>query len=167
MTNAIRILGLDPGLRRTGWGVVILDGARLSHVAHGVIAPNDRAPLSERLLVLFEAVLEVVEAHAPHEAAIEEIFVTANGSSTLKLGHARAAAMLAPARAGLPVAEYAAREVKKSVVGTGAADKAQVAFMVRRLLPTAGDATADAADALAVAIAHAHARRMRRLGDAA
>ena len=167
MTNAIRILGLDPGLRRTGWGVVILDGARLSHVAHGVIAPNDRAPLSERLLVLFEAVFAVVEAHAPHEAAIEEIFVTANGSSTLKLGHARAAAMLAPARAGLPVAEYAAREVKKSVVGTGAADKAQVAFMVRRLLPTAGDATADAADALAVAIAHAHARRMRRLGDAA
>ena len=167
MTNAIRILGLDPGLRRTGWGMVVLDGARLSHVAHGVIAPNDKLPLSERLLVVFLAVLEVVEAHAPHEAAIEEIFVTANGSSTLKLGHARAAAMLAPARAGLPVAEYAAREVKKSVVGTGAADKTQVAFMVRRLLPTAGDATADAADALAVAIAHAHARRMRRLGDAA
>src|SRR5581483_1965750 len=110
-----------------------LDGARLSHIAHGVIAPDDRLPFSERLLVLFEAVAEVVQAHAPQEAAIEETFVTANGSSTLKLGHARAAAMLAPARAGLPVAEYAARLVKKSVVGTGAADKAQVAFMIARL----------------------------------
>ena len=165
--NAIRILGLDPGLRRTGWGVVVLDGARLTHVAHGVIAPSDRLPFSDRLLALFEAVSAVVAAHAPHEAAIEETFVTANGSSTLKLGHARAAAMLAPARAGLLVAEYAATVVKKSVVGTGSADKDQVAFMIRRLLPAAGDATADAADALAVAVAHAHARKLRRIGDAA
>ena len=167
MTNAIRILGLDPGLRRTGWGMVAVDGARLSHIAHGVICPREDLPFSERLLFLFEAVAAIVAAHAPHEAAVEETFVTANGSSTLKLGHARAAAMLAPAQAGLQVAEYAAKVVKKSVVGTGSADKAQVAFMVRRLLPTAGDPTADAADALAVAIAHAHARKLRRLGTAA
>jgi crossover junction endodeoxyribonuclease RuvC len=156
MTNAIRILGLDPGLRRTGWGVIVIEGARLSHVAHGVIAPKDTLSLSERLLFL-----------SPDEAAIEETFVTANGSSTLKLGHARAAAMIAPARAGLLVAEYSAKAVKKAVVGTGGADKTQVAFMIARLLPTAGDPTADAADALAVAIAHAHARRARSWGTAA
>ena len=167
MMNAIRILGLDPGLRRTGWGVIALDGARLSHIAHGVIVPADGLAFSERLLWLFEKVVEVVETYAPHEAAIEETFVTANGSSTLKLGHARAAAMLAPARAGLGVAEYAAKYVKKSVVGTGGADKVQVAFMVRRILPAAGDPSADAADALAVAIAHAHARKINRLAGAA
>jgi crossover junction endodeoxyribonuclease RuvC len=111
MTNAIRILGLDPGLRRTGWGVVAVDGARLSHIAHGVIAPLDSLPFSLRLLCLFEEVGRVIETHLPHEAAIEETFVNANGQSTLKLGHARAAAMLAPARAGLEVAEYAARLV--------------------------------------------------------
>jgi crossover junction endodeoxyribonuclease RuvC len=167
MTNAIRILGLDPGLRRTGWGVVVVEGARLSHVAHGVIAPRETLPFSERLLCLFEGVARIVAEQAPHEAAIEETFVTANGSSTLKLGHARAAAMLAPAQAGLLVAEYAARLVKKAVVGTGAADKDQIAFMVARLLPTAGSPTADAADALAVAITHAHARRARTLGAVA
>ena len=166
MTNAIRILGLDPGLRRTGWGVVAVDGARLSHVAHGVIAPPEKAAFSVRLLVLFEAVVQVIEAYGPHEAAIEETFVTANGQSTLKLGHARAAAMLAPAQAGLSVAEYAARLVKKSVVGAGAADKDQVAFMVRRILPGCGEAAADAADALAVAITHAHHRRARDLAAA-
>jgi crossover junction endodeoxyribonuclease RuvC len=167
MTNTIRILGLDPGLRRTGWGVVDITGARLSHVAHGVIAPKETLPFAERLLFLFQAVNAVIEAHQPHEAAVEETFVNSNASSTLKLGHARAAAMIGPAQAGLPVAEYAATVVKKAVVGTGGADKAQVAFMIRRLLPAAGDATADAADALAVAIAHAHARKMKRLGDAA
>ncbi len=167
MTNAIRILGLDPGLRRTGWGVIVIEGARLSHVAHGVIAPKETMALSERLLAVFLGVVEVVEAYAPDEAAIEETFVTANGSSTLKLGHARAAAIIAPARAGLPVAEYAAKVVKKAVVGTGGADKTQVAFMVARLLPAAGGASADAADALAVAIAHAHARRARLIGAAA
>jgi len=167
MTNAIRILGLDPGLRRTGWGVVVIDGARLSHVAHGVIAPPVDGAFAERLLFLFEAITEVIVLHAPHEAAVEETFVTANGSSTLKLGHARAAALIAPARAGLPVAEYAAKVVKKAVVGTGGADKAQVAFMIARPLPTAGGPTEDAADALAVAIAHAHARRARHLGAAA
>lgn len=165
MTNAIRILGLDPGLRRTGWGVIRVEGARLSHVAHGVISPEDSAPLAQRLTVLFEAVRDVISTHQPDEAAIEETFVTANGSSTLKLGHARAAAMIAPASLGLPVAEYAAREVKKAVVGTGAADKAQVAYMVARLLPACGALTADSSDALAVAIAHAHARTSRRLSE--
>jgi crossover junction endodeoxyribonuclease RuvC len=164
MTNAIRILGLDPGLRHTGWGVVIVEGSRLVHVAHGVIAPRDTLSLAERLLVLFDGICGVIETHAPDEAAIEETFATANGSSTLKLGHARAAAMIAPARAGLPVAEYAAKVVKKAVVGTGAADKTQVAFMIARLLPTAGSPTEDAADALAVAITHAHARLRPGLG---
>ncbi|QUD87142.1 crossover junction endodeoxyribonuclease RuvC [Phenylobacterium montanum] len=167
MTNAIRILGLDPGLRRTGWGVVSVEGSRLTHIAHGVIAPKDTLSLAERLVWLFREVSAIVETHHPHEAAIEETFATANGASTLKLGHARAAAMIAPAQAGIPVAEYAAKVVKKAVVGTGGADKDQVAFMIARLLPGAGGPTADAADALAVAIAHAHARRARRIGAAA
>ncbi len=158
----IRILGLDPGLRKTGWGVVVVEGARLTHVAHGVIAPKDSLPFSERLLVLFDAIAEVIALHAPDEAAVEETFMNSNAQSALKLGHARACCLIAPARAGLSVAEYAATVVKKAVVGTGAADKAQVGFMIRRLLPTAGDTTSDAADALAVAIAHAHARRARR-----
>ncbi len=157
----IRILGLDPGLRRTGWGVVSVEGARLTHVGHGVIAPIDTLPFSERLLVLFDAIVEVIAVHAPDEAAVEETFMNTNARSALKLGHARACCLIAPARAGLSVAEYAATVVKKAVVGTGAADKTQVAFMIRRLLPTAGETTADAADALAVAIAHAHARQSR------
>ena len=163
----LRILGLDPGLRRTGWGVVASDGVRLSHIAHGVIAPDPAAPFAERLLVLFEAIAQVIALHAPDEAAVEETFMNNNAASALKLGHARACALLAPARSRLPVAEYAATVVKKSVVGTGSADKAQVGFMIRRLLPTAGDTTADAADALAVAITHAHARRTRSLGRVA
>jgi crossover junction endodeoxyribonuclease RuvC len=167
MTNAIRILGLDPGLRRTGWGVVTIEGARLTHVAHGVVAPPEAAPLAERLLAIHRGVTEVIALWSPDESAIEETFMTANGASTLKLGHARAAAMLAPAAAGLLVAEYAAKVVKKALVGTGGADKTQVAFMVARLLPAAGGPVADAADALAVAICHAHARRARTLGAAA
>jgi crossover junction endodeoxyribonuclease RuvC len=165
MTNATVILGLDPGLRKTGWGVIAVEGSRLRWIAHGVVSPDDKAPFSERLLALFEGVCAVVREHAPDEAAIEETFVNVNAASTLKLGHARAAALLAPAQAGLSVAEYAPSEVKKAVVGTGGADKAQVAFMIRRLLPACGNATADAADALAVAIAHAHSRR--RLGAVA
>ena len=157
----IRILGLDPGLRKTGWGIVAVDGARLAHVAHGVIAPKDTLAFSERLLILFNAIAAVIELHAPDEAAVEETFMNNNAQSALKLGHARACCLIAPARAGLPVAEYAATVVKKAVVGTGAADKAQVGFMIRRLLPTAGDTTTDAADALAVAIAHAPARKAR------
>ena len=165
--TAIRILGLDPGLRRTGWGVIEIEGARLTHVAHGVIAPKDSMAFAERLLALFEGISEVVALHAPHEAAVEETFMNNNAASALKLGHARAMALVVPARAGLAVAEYAATVVKKSVVGTGSADKTQVAFMIARLLPKAGPASADAADALAVAIAHAHARTARGLGRVA
>jgi len=160
---AVRILGLDPGLRRTGWGVITIEGARLAHVAHGVIAPKESLPFAERLLVLFEAISALVAEHSPDEAAVEETFMNNNAASALKLGHARAMALVAPARAGLPVAEYAATGVKKAVVGTGGADKDQVAFMIARLLPAAGGVTADAADALAVAIAHAHARTARSL----
>ena len=161
--EATRILGLDPGLRRTGWGVVAAEGSRLSWIAHGVVAPDERAPFAERLLHLMEALSALCERHGCHEAAVEEVFVNMNPSSTLKLGHARAAVMLAPARLGLPVAEYAPNLIKKAVVGAGHADKAQIAFMVKRLLPQAGDVTADAADALAVAVTHAQLRRMKRL----
>ncbi|WP_293455183.1 crossover junction endodeoxyribonuclease RuvC [Phenylobacterium sp.] len=159
----VRILGLDPGLRRTGWGVIACEGARLSHVAHGVIAPDATLPFAERLKALFDEIERVIAAHAPDEAAVEETFMNSNAASALKLGHARAMALVVPARAGLPVAEYAATVVKKAVVGTGAADKAQVGWMIARLLPTAGKTAADAADALAVAIAHAHARTARRV----
>jgi crossover junction endodeoxyribonuclease RuvC len=162
----IRILGLDPGLRRSGWGVVDLDGVRLSHVAHGVIAPSDKLPFSDRLLALYNEVERIVEAYRPAEAAVEETFMNTNAGSALKLGHARAAVMIAPARAGLAVAEYAATVVKKALVGTGAADKDQVAFMVRRLLPTSGVTLMDASDALAVAIVHAHSRKARQLQTA-
>ncbi len=162
MTNATRIIGLDPGLRRTGWGVVAVEGSRLSWIAHGVIAPPEAAAFADRLCALLEGVAAVIAAHAPHEAAVEETFVNVNAASTLKLGHARAASLIAPAQAGLPVAEYAPAEVKKALVGTGRAEKAQVGFMVRRLLPGCGEVSADAADALAVAITHAHRRTSRR-----
>ncbi|WP_443749543.1 crossover junction endodeoxyribonuclease RuvC [Asticcacaulis solisilvae] len=165
--HPVRILGLDPGLRRLGWGIVDVDGARLSWVAHGVITPDEKQDLAVRLLDLFEGLSQVIAQHHPDESAIEETFVNMNPASTLKLGHARAAAMLAPARAGLPVAEYAALDIKKSVVGAGRADKEQVLFMVKRLLPLAGKAegglTADAADALACAITHAHKRKAAAL----
>ena len=160
-------MGLDPGLRRLGWGLIDVDGARLSWVAHGVIEPPTDEDLAVRLLALFEGVSEVIARWIPDEAAIEETFVNMNPSSTLKLGHARAAAMLAPARAGLRVAEYAALDIKKSVVGAGRAEKEQVLFMIKRLLPLAGKAEgglkADAADALACAITHAHKRKVATL----
>ncbi|GAA0649287.1 crossover junction endodeoxyribonuclease RuvC [Brevundimonas lenta] len=158
-----RILGLDPGLRRTGWGVVVAEGSRLRWIAHGVVTPPETAPLSERLLHLLDALGAVCADYACDEAAVEEVFVNVNPSSTLKLGHARAAVMLAPARCGLSVAEYSPNLIKKAVVGAGHADKSQIAFMVKRLLPAAGDVKADAADALAVAITHAQLRRMNHL----
>ena len=161
--QATRILGLDPGLRRTGWGVICVDGARLSWIAHGVVAPDDKAPMAERLLHLMQEVGDLCARHACDEAAVEEVFVNANPASTLKLGQARGAVMIGPARAGVPVSEYAPNLIKKAVVGAGHADKAQIAFMIRRLLPQAGEVTADAADALAVAITHAHHRRIRGL----
>lgn len=155
----VRIIGLDPGLRRTGWGVIVAEGARLRWVAHGVVTPSEAAPFAERLLHLLEQVGAVCAEHGCDEAAVEEVFVNVNPSSTLKLGHARAAVVLAPARAGLPVAEYSPNLIKKAVVGAGHADKSQIAFMVKRLLPTAGEVKADAADALAVAITHAQLRK--------
>ncbi|NBB53109.1 crossover junction endodeoxyribonuclease RuvC [Rhizobium sp. CRIBSB] len=162
-----RILGLDPGLRRTGWGVIVSEGSRLRWIAHGIVAPPEAAPLSERLLCLLEGVSAVCRAHDCDEAAVEEVFVNVNPASTLKLGHARAAVMLAPASQGLSVAEYAANLIKKAVVGAGHADKSQIAFMVKRLLPAAGDVKADAADALAVAITHAQLRKRALLAGAA
>lgn len=166
MSAAIRILGIDPGLRHTGWGIITLEGSRLRRVADGCISAKTGLPLSERLMVIHAGLEAVIAEHQPHEAAAEETFMATNAASALKLGHARAAALLAPARAGLPVAEYAARLVKKAVVGTGRAEKEQVAAMIAILLPgcTARD---DAADALAVAICHAHHRTAQKLGSAA
>ncbi|KAA5802342.1 crossover junction endodeoxyribonuclease RuvC [Alkalicaulis satelles] len=157
MSTAIRLLGIDPGLNATGWGLIDQAGTRLSLVGCGVIRAPARAPMAERLRVIHDAIEALIAQHQPHEAAVEDQFVHVNPGSALKLGQARAAAMLAPARAGLSVAEYAPRLVKKSVVGTGAAEKAQVAAMISVLLPGA-KAEADAADALAVAICHAHHR---------
>jgi crossover junction endodeoxyribonuclease RuvC len=152
----MRVLGLDPGLRHTGWGVIDVAGNRLSHVADGVVhAPTD-LPLAERLVVLFRQLNLVLERFQPDEAAVEESFVNKNAASTLKLGVARGVVLLAPAERGVPVAEYSANLIKKSVVGAGHAEKAQVQMMVRRLLPGCAIVEADAADALAVAICHAH-----------
>ena len=162
----MRLIGLDPGLRLTGWGVIDVEGNRLRHVAHGVVKVAGDRPLAERLAELFEATAAVVAAQQPLEAAVEETFVNINPGSTLKLGQARGVVMLAPARAGLPVFEYAANLVKKSVTGAGHADKRQIAMMVGRLLPGV-EATADAADALAVAICHAHHRATAQRVEAA
>lgn len=166
MNHRVRILGIDPGLRCMGWGIIDAEGSRLSHVAHGVVKPPTDQPLSERLVHLFREVGKLVEAYQPDECGIEEAFMAANASSALKLGHARAAALLAPAAADRPVFEYAARLVKKSVVGTGAADKSQIAAMISVLLPGV-KATADAADALAIAICHAHHRSSQQRGAVA
>lgn len=155
----VRLLGLDPGLRHTGWGIVDVAGNRLTHVADGAVHSDDGCPLAERLCQLHDALSAVLERYRPDEAAVEETFVNTNAASTLKLGQARAVALLVPARAGLAVAEYANNMVKKAVVGQGRADKAQVQAMVRLLLPGCAIATPDAADALAVAICHAHHRR--------
>jgi len=156
--EAMILLGLDPGLRRTGWGVVVSEGNRLRHLANGVIASDAGDPIACRLAVLHDGIAAVIQEHAPDEAAIEETFVNRNPASALKLGLARGVVMLAPARAGLPVAEYAANRVKKALVGAGHAHKQQIAAMVGVLLPGANPAGADAADALAVAICHAHYR---------
>ena len=150
------VIGLDPGLGRTGWGVIAAEGNRLSHVGNGEIATDARAALAERLVALAAGMRAVLAEHSPASAGIEEVFVNANGRSTLKLGQARGVLMCALAEAGLGIGEYAPRLVKKAVVGTGGAEKAQVHAMVARLLPGARIAGADAADALAVAIAHAH-----------
>ena len=156
MGQTIRIIGIDPGLRRTGWGVIERDGSRLSHVADGMLSPNECGSLADRLVELKNGLEAVLAAYVPDEAAVEETFVNNNARATLKLGHARAVALIVPAMRGLRVAEYAPNEVKKAVVGAGHAEKEQVARMVRLLLPRSCPATSDAADALAVAICHAH-----------
>ena len=163
MAERVRIIGLDPGLRRTGWGIIEYEGNRLRHVAHGVIATEASATTARRLTQIFRGIEEVFDAHTPGAAAIEEIFVNKNPGSTLKLGQARGVAMLVPAMRGIAVAEYAANLVKKSLVGAGHAEKAQVVHMVRLLLAAAGTLAPDAADALAVAICHAHHAGTRRL----
>ena len=159
----IRIIGLDPGLQRTGWGVVESDGNRLSHVAHGTVTSRASADLAARLLELHEGLTAVFRAFAPAEAAVENTFVNKDAAGTLKLGQARAISLLVPAQAGLPVAEYAPNQVKKSVVGVGHAEKGQVLHMVKVLLPQCGDPAPDEADALAVAICHAHLGRARAM----
>ena len=160
-SQMVRLLGIDPGLRFTGWGMIEVDGSRLRHIADGVIATDSATSVPDRLKVLHDALALLLAEHRPEEAAVEETYVNRNGAATLKLGYARGVALLAPALAGIPVTEYGAKSVKLSVVGTGGADKAQVQMMVRRLLPGAAIRRADAADALAVAICHAHHRASR------
>jgi crossover junction endodeoxyribonuclease RuvC len=150
------IIGLDPGLGCTGWGVIAAAGNRLSHIANGQIRTDSKHALANRLVVLADRLAEVLAEHRPESAAVEEVFVNENPQSTLKLGQARGVVLLAAARGGMAVGEYAARLVKKAVVGTGGAEKVQVHAMVQRLLPGVKIAGPDAADALAVAITHAH-----------
>jgi crossover junction endodeoxyribonuclease RuvC len=154
--NGTRIIGLDPGLRRTGWGVIERDGSRLKFIECGVVTSDSEMALADRLVALHEGLLAVIERLAPTAAAVEQTFVNKDPVATLKLGQARAIALLVPARAGLTVAEYAPNQVKKSVVGVGHADKDQVHAMVKILLPHSNAKGPDAADALAIAITHAH-----------
>jgi crossover junction endodeoxyribonuclease RuvC len=158
VSKAIRILGIDPGLRRTGWGLIESDGNRLIHVACGSVETSEKAALGARLVAIHDGLSAVIGEYAPHEAAVENTFVNGNGASTLKLGQARGIAMLVPAQAGLTVAEYAPNLVKKTVVGAGHAEKAQIRMMIGVLLPKAAPQSEDAADALAIAICHAHHR---------
>ncbi|MGO4712441.1 crossover junction endodeoxyribonuclease RuvC [Bradyrhizobium sp. 2TAF24] len=166
-SRAIRILGIDPGLRRTGWGVIDSDGNRLIYVGCGSIEPTDTLPLAERLVAIHDGLAKVLGEYSPAEAAVEQTFVNKDGAATLKLGQARGVAMLTPARFGLSVAEYAPNQVKKTVVGAGHADKNQIRVMLGILLPKAAPKSADAADALAIAITHAHHRQSMTLRVAA
>jgi crossover junction endodeoxyribonuclease RuvC len=159
MGRPIRILGIDPGLRRTGWGVIDVDGNRLIFTSCGSVATNDRAALAERLVTIHDGLTKVVEEFAPDEASVEATFVNKDGSATLKLGQARGVALLIPARAGVPVSEYAPNLVKKTIVGAGHCEKDQIRAMLRILLPKADPTTHDAADALAIAVCHAHHRQ--------
>jgi crossover junction endodeoxyribonuclease RuvC len=156
--HMIRIIGIDPGLRRTGWGIIESDGIRLSYVASGLVTSDAEATLAARLRELFQGISSVLAVHKPVEAAVEETFVNENAKATLKLGQARGIALLAPAMKALPVAEYTPNLIKKSVVGAGHADKKQVQMMVSMLLPKARFESADEADALAIAICHANHR---------
>jgi crossover junction endodeoxyribonuclease RuvC len=152
----VLIAGFDPGLSRTGWGVIAVEGSKLTHIANGVVTTSSSQSLGQRLAILHAGICAILREHAPHSVAVEQAFVAKDPLAALKLGHARAIALLAAAEAGLTIAEYAPNHIKKSVVGVGHADKAQIQAMVRRLLPAVHFAAADAADALACAIAHAH-----------
>ncbi len=163
---AIRIIGIDPGLRRMGWGVIGVEGSRLSYLADGVLISDEALSLAERLLELKDALERVVALWSPDEAAVEETFVNKDARATLKLGHARAVALLVPASAGIRVSEYAPNMVKKTVVGVGHAEKQQIRRMVEVLLPRASPKSADAADALAIAICHAQHRTAQTLARA-
>jgi crossover junction endodeoxyribonuclease RuvC len=165
--GTIRIIGIDPGLRRTGWGVIDYDGVRLGFVACGSVVSDGGESLGVRLRQLFDGLQEVLERLAPAEAAVEQTFVNRDAAATLKLGQARGIALLVPALLTLPIAEYAPNAVKKTVVGAGHADKVQIRAMVSRLLPRAAFDSTDAADALAIAITHAHCRSYRGLEAAA
>jgi crossover junction endodeoxyribonuclease RuvC len=167
MGRPIRILGIDPGLRRTGWGMIAIEGNRLMFLACGSVPTENAAALAIRLLAIHDGLRRVVEEHAPDEAAVEATFVNKDASATLKLGQARGIAMLVPAIAGLPVAEYAPNLVKKTIIGVGHGEKAQIRMMIGVLLPKADPRTHDAADALAVAVTHAHHRQSIMLRAAA
>jgi crossover junction endodeoxyribonuclease RuvC len=156
--SSVRILGIDPGLRRTGWGVIEVEGNRLIYIGCGSIEPPQDLPLAARLLAIHEGLAAVLSDFRPVEAAVEQTFVNKDGVATLKLGQARGVAMLAPAMFGIPVFEYAPNQVKKTVVGAGHAEKNQIMVMLKLLLPKAEPKTPDAADALAIAITHAHHR---------
>lgn len=162
-----RIIGLDPGLRFTGWGVIDVAGTRLIPVAHGVVSPPQKESMAERLSYLFSHLKEVIKTHQPQESAVEETFVNKNPASTLKLGQARGVVLLTPAFLNVPVAEYSANQIKKSVVGAGHASKEQVITMIQHIMPTAGTLTSDAADAMAVAVCHAHHRMTQQKWQAA
>ena len=159
MGRPIRILGIDPGLRRTGWGMIDVEGNRLIFTACGSVATSDKASLAERLVTIHDELVKVIAEFNPDEAAVEATFVNKDASATLKLGQARGVALLIPARAGIAVAEYAPNLVKKTIVGAGHCDKEQIRLMLRVLLPKADPPTHDAADALAVAVTHAHHRQ--------
>jgi crossover junction endodeoxyribonuclease RuvC len=161
--TGLRLIGIDPGLQRTGWGIIEAEGNRLRALGCGVLRSTQSRSLAERLAELHAGLTAVIAEWAPHEAAVEETFVNKNPVSTLKLGQARGIALLVPALAGLPVHEYATNAVKSAVVGAGHADKTQVAMMVGRLLPGLGPQGADATDALAVAICHAHHAQTKRV----
>ena len=164
--RGLRVIGIDPGLRRTGWGIVDLEGSAVRFVASGTIRPDQALSLAERLSVIHDGLQDVLTSWRPVEAAVEETFVNKDARATLKLGQARGVAMLVPALAGLPVAEYAPNQVKKTVIGVGHAGKAQVGMMVKVLLPRAEFDTEDAADALAIALCHVHQRPSTRLATA-
>ncbi len=167
MTQPIRILGIDPGLRRTGWGVIDVEGNRLAYVACGSVASDDRGALADRLVTLHAGLVRVIDEFRPAEAAVEATFVNKDAAATLKLGQARGVALLAPASAGVMVAEYAPNLVKKTIIGAGHGEKAQIRVMIGVLLPKADPKTHDAADALAIAICHAHHRQSAILRIAA